>query len=220
MDPSGLEFWQPMDTVVSKLSFFEQKEDYKVILVNSRPVDTTMHKIGGTTTTGEFGTQLKEIFDPESEARFAWERWATLRGRRMHVFSYGIEQPQSKYTVVWERTHAVTPGYSGLVYVDRDTLTIMRITMDVTSMPSSFPVSQVRNVLDYDFIEIAGEKFVLPLKASTVSRAGKTLFKNETEFRMYNRFGTDTVITFAPDPLPEEETQEQPATSQPAPPQP
>jgi hypothetical protein len=27
-DPSGLEFWQSQDTVVEKLSFFEQKEDY------------------------------------------------------------------------------------------------------------------------------------------------------------------------------------------------
>ena len=52
VDPSGLEFWQSQDVIVSKLSFFEQKEDYKVVLVNNRPVNTTMHRLGGTTTTG------------------------------------------------------------------------------------------------------------------------------------------------------------------------
>src|SRR5262249_6641877 len=35
-DPSGLEFWQGQDTVVEKLSFFEQKEDYKLLFVNNK----------------------------------------------------------------------------------------------------------------------------------------------------------------------------------------
>lgn len=211
VDPSGLEFWQRQDVIVTKLSFFEQKEDYKVVLINNRPVDTSMHKVGGATSTGEFGTLLKELFDPATDARFEWERWATLRGKRMHVFSYRVAQPRSKYTIVWEKTYTATPGYTGLVYVDREAHTIMRITQDVREMPAGFPVSAVHNVLDYDNIAIAGSPYVLPLKASTTSRAGKMLFKNETEFRMYNRFGTDTVITFAPDPLPEEDTKEQPA---------
>ena len=34
-DPSGLEFWQSQDTVVEKLSFFEQKEEYKLLFVNN-----------------------------------------------------------------------------------------------------------------------------------------------------------------------------------------
>src|SRR5204863_9529123 len=34
---------------------------------------------------GEFGSMMKKIFEPETQTRFAWERWATLRGRRTHV---------------------------------------------------------------------------------------------------------------------------------------
>ncbi|MBI4893738.1 MAG: hypothetical protein HY821_24175, partial [Acidobacteria bacterium] len=33
-DPSGLEMYQLMDTVAARLSYFEQKEDYKLISVN------------------------------------------------------------------------------------------------------------------------------------------------------------------------------------------
>jgi hypothetical protein len=210
VDPSGLEFWQSQDVIVTKLSFFEQKEDYKVVLVNNRPVTTSMHKIGGTTTTGEFGTLLKDLFDPGTAASFDWERWATLRGRRMHVFAYRVNKERSKYNIVYERTQSITPGYTGLVYVDRDTNQIMRVTQDVLETPAGFPINQVRNVLDYDNIEIAGQKFVLPLKASTISRAGRTMFKNDTEFRMYNRFGTESTITFAPDPLSEDEVPAEP----------
>jgi hypothetical protein len=34
---------------------------------------------------------------------------------------------------------------------------------------------------------------------------GKVMFKNDTEFRMYNRFGTESTITFAPEPLSEDQ---------------
>jgi hypothetical protein len=215
VDPSGLEFWQSQDTIVTKLSFFEQKEDYKVVLVNNRPVNTSMHRVGGTTTTGEFGTLLKDLFDPATAARFDWERWATLRGKRAYVFSYRVPQERSKYTITYERTQSTTPGYTGLVYVDRDTMAIMRVTQDVLETPVGFPINAVRNVLDYDYIDIAGQTFVLPLKASTVSRMGKVLFKNDTEFRMYNRFGTESTITYAPDPLSEDQVPAE--TSPPAP---
>ena len=218
VDPAGLEFWQTQDTIVTKLSFFEQKEDYKVVLVNNRPVNTTMHSVGGTTTTGEFGTLLKDLFDSATAARFDWERWATLRGKRAYVFSYRVEQPRSKYTITFERTQSTTPGYTGLIYVDRETRAIMRVTQDVLETPTGFPINQVRNVLDYDYIPIAGQTFVLPLKASTVSRMGKVMFKNDTEFRMYNRFGTESTITFAPDPLSEEQVP--PEAPIPAPPAP
>ena len=164
-----------------------------------------MHRVGGTTTTGEFGTMLKDLFDPGTAARFDWERWATLRGKRAYVFSYRVPKERSQYTITYERTQTTTPGYTGLVYVDRDTLAIMRVTQDVLETPPGFPITEVRNVLDYDYIDIAGQTFVLPLKASTVSRMAKAMFKNDTEFRMYNRFGTESTITFAPDPLTEEQ---------------
>ncbi len=35
-DPSGLEYFQLADTVAARLSYFEQKEDYKVVSVNGR----------------------------------------------------------------------------------------------------------------------------------------------------------------------------------------
>jgi len=34
---------------------------------------------------GDFGANMRDIFDPASQATFAWKRWTTLRGRRTHV---------------------------------------------------------------------------------------------------------------------------------------
>ena len=209
VDPAGLEFWQQQDVVTSKLSYFEQKEDYKVVLVNNRYVDTTMDRIGGATSTGEFGSMMNEIFAPATRARFDWERWATLRGKRMHVFAYRVPQETSQWSIVYEKTHAIKPAYRGLIYVDRDTLAVMRITLEADNLPFSFPVQQAMTTLDYDFQKISGADYVLPLKAVVRMRAGRVLIKNEVEFRNYNRFGAEATITFTPEPLSEEELKEQ-----------
>ena len=49
------------------------------------------------------------------------------------------------------------------------------------------------------------------VRAALCDRQGnmvpKTLVKNETEFRNYNRFGAEATITYTPDPLPDDKEQ-------------
>jgi hypothetical protein len=93
--------------------------------------------------------------------------------------------------------------------VDRDTLAVMRITLEAENLPLSFPVQQATTTLDYEYQTIAAGEFVLPLKASMRMRSGKLLVKNEVEFRNYNRFGAEATITFTPDELSEDQLKEQ-----------
>ena len=212
-DPSGLEFWRKLDTVTAKLSYFEEKEDYQVILLNNRPVDLTYDDLGGSTSTGEFGTMLREIFEPDSETTFAWERWGKLRGKLVHVYSYRVRQDKSEWAISYERKMSVVPAYRGLIYVDRDTLMVLRITLQAQNIPPSFPIQEARTVLDYDYVDISGRDFMLPLKFEMRMRQGRLLVKNEVEFRLYRKFGAEAIITFdTPEPLPEEMTTEQPPT--------
>ncbi|MDX1983327.1 MAG: hypothetical protein SFV51_23855 [Bryobacteraceae bacterium] len=212
MDPSGLELWQNLDTITERLSYFEQKEDYKVILVNSRPVDISHDQLGGSTSSGEFGSMLLQIFEPGTEAQFKWERWATLRGRRNHVYTYRVRQDRSKYTIWYEKRLSIVPAYRGLVYVDANTYSVTRILFEAIDIPPTFPVQQAKTQLDYDYTKIGETEHVLPLRAEVRMRDGRTLSKNEVEFRLYRKFGAEATIKFdTPDPLPEEMTREQPA---------
>lgn len=210
LDPTGLEFWQRQDTITAKLSYFDQREDYQVVMVNNQYMDVPYEKVGGATSSGEFGTLLKELFEPETEAAFQWERWATLRGRRVHVFSYRVKQSKSRWRISWQRQQEIIAGYRGLVYVDRDTPIVHRVTMEAVDIPPSFPIQQASTVLDYDFTKISGNEYVLPLRAEVRMREGKLLVRNEVEFRMYRKFGAEATITFTPDPLPEDQVREAP----------
>src|SRR5216683_793265 len=216
VDQSGLEHYSLFDTIAEKLSYFEQKEDYKLVSRNNIPVTTNLkhEELDGATSSGEFGSMLLDIFSPESETQFDWERWATLRGRRMYVFSFRVEQSRSKYSIRWGRgvgERTTTPGYHGLIYADRDTHMVMRIKMEC-DMPVTFPIQSVDLDLNYDFTNISGQPFLLPLKSELHSREGKVLVKNEVEFRLYNKFGAEATIQFGdtPEPLPDEKTKEEP----------
>ncbi|MCX6624048.1 MAG: hypothetical protein NTY38_23895, partial [Acidobacteria bacterium] len=139
-DPTGMEFWRQQDTVVEKLSFFEQKEKYEVVMVNNRPSTAFTHeKLGGATSSGEFGTMMKEIFEPQTNARFGWERWARLRNRRMQVYNYHVSQPRSKWQIDYQRQQQISPAYRGLIYVDSATHAVMRISLEARRFPPPSP---------------------------------------------------------------------------------
>jgi len=213
VDPHGLEFWAPTDTLTARVSYVDHKEDYKLVMVNNRSVvNASFESVGGATSAGEFGTIMKELFDPETEATFRWERWATLRGRRAHVYSYQVDQPRSKWHVTSRSEHSnedTVPAYHGLIFVDRDLLAVVRIT-SVAELAPTFPIQQAQDTLDYDLATISGHEYLLPLRAVVQMREGKYLSKNEVEFRLYRKFTAGVTITFTPDALPDDQTKEQP----------
>ncbi len=211
VDPAGLEIWQLEDTLTARLSYFEQKEDYKLMLVNGAYTTAPYLGVGGAISTGEFGSMMREIFDRRTRTIFQWERWATLRGRRAYVFSYRVAQPDSQWVVEYEKQDRVVPGYHGLIYVDKESVVVTRITLEADDIPPTFPLQQVSSMLDYDYATIGDRQYMLPLRAEMRMRRGKFLMKNDVEFRLYRKFSAEATITFeTPEPLPEDKTTEQP----------
>jgi len=218
VDPRGGESWYHVDTITSRLSYNGEHEDYEVILKNNQPVTgVKMEQLGGSVSMGEFGTLMKEIFEPESHARFGWDHWATLRGRRSYVFAYDIEQQYSKFTIEEREMHAkIVPAYRGLVYIDRETKEVTKVTMDPYGIPSDFPIREVHESLDYDRARIADADYMLPLKAVVTSKANRYATKNDIEFRLYRKFETGSTIKFdTPEALPEDQIKEKPAEQKP-----
>jgi hypothetical protein len=207
-DPS----WYALDTLTLKLSYFEQKEDYKLILVNNTVTTRDYNSVGGATSTGDFGSMMRQIFEPGTQARFEWDHWGTLRGRRVMAFAYRVSQSHSQWHINYERKLDIVPAYRGLVYIDKEKRQITRVTLEAIDIPPGFPVKRAETILDYDYQDISGRTFLLPLKASTMMAADDFLTKNDTEFRVYRKYSAESDIKFdvteVPAPLPDEKTKE------------
>ncbi|PWU09986.1 MAG: hypothetical protein C5B51_05150 [Terriglobia bacterium] len=208
-DPS----WQLQDTLTIRLSYFEQKEDYKLVLVNNTVTQQDYHRVGGTSSSGDFGTMMRQIFERGTEAHFEWDHWGKLRGRSAYVFAYRVTQDRSQWHVTYNGEMDIIPAYRGLIYVDEETKQVLRVTLQAVDMPASFPVRQAETTLDYDYQTLGDQQFLLPLKGEVRLASGDVLTKNDNEFRLYHKYSSESAIRFdtdTPPPLPEEQTKEQP----------
>jgi len=198
-----------------RLSYFEQKEQYKVVLANNTVVNKDYSEMGGSKSFGDFGSLMKQVFEPYSQARFEWDHWGTLRGKRVMAFAYQIAQDRSEYSIVVDNDkRRIVTAYRGLVEVDPDTHVIMRITAEAVDIPADFPVKSVNDVLDYDYTELSGHTFLLPLKARVDASFVDVLQRIDEEFRLYRKYSATSDITFeteTPAPLSDDKTKETPA---------
>ena len=215
VDPSGLEMdWLKYDEIKTRVSYVEGHENYEVVSVNNQVVDKGLHELGGATSTGEFGSMLAELFDPGTDAVFKWARHSLLRRHPVYVFSFEVPRHRSRWSLTWrgEGRNEIVTAYKGLVYIDKQSDRVLRITMQAEDIPAAFPIREAGSRLDYDYIALSGVEFLLPLKAQVRMRSGRDLTRNDVEFRLYRKFSADAVITFDEiedlEPLAEDEAPE------------
>jgi hypothetical protein len=188
--------WAISDRLAEKLTFYDQKEKYELISRNDESLyGKNSDSVGGTLSRGDFGTLLRQIFEPESHAEFHWERWTNLEGHLVHVYTYFIDQPHSRETIDYNHIQQVTPAYHGEVFIEKETNAIWRITVE-PEPPVSFPIQNIHEKLDYRYTVISGQKFLLPVTGQIVMKAEGVGTKNEIEFRSYRKYSADTSITF------------------------
>jgi hypothetical protein len=201
------------DTIQEQINFYEHKENYKVQMHNGASVHNISHdQLGGVTSSGEWGSMLHNIFTPENGAQFDWDHWGTLRGKPMYVFAYRIEKDRG-YSMLDRETHReYTSAYTGLVYADKESREIQRITLKTVEIPSDFTIKDVALTLDYKATDISGHIYTLPFhfELDSIDIHGKN--NNQADFKMYQVYGADTTITFVDDSAPPaDQLKEQPA---------
>ena len=193
--------WRPLDIIVERLAYFEHHEDYKVMEINGAPSSVPHDKLGGASSSGEFGSVMKGIFAPETATDFAWQAWFTLRGRKMHVYAYHVAAAKSDYhVVVPEQAKDLVTAYHGLIFIDDSKHFIHRITLHADGIPPAFPIQDISLMLDYEYTRIGDGTYLLPLTFELRSREGNVRVKNDVDYDQYRKFTADSSVTFsAPD---------------------
>jgi hypothetical protein len=212
---NGGDSYRHEDRVLSRLSYNNGQETYKVFQVGNQMVDTDLEKLGGAVSRGEFGSLMASIFAPKSEAEFGWDHWGRLRGKVYAVFNYFIDSGHSDFSLDYGRgEQRIYTAYRGKIYADENTGMISRITFEATDIPASFPIREARTTLDFDDQKIGDGTYILPLRALVLMAGPNNIHtKNEERFTLYQKFGTESTIKFSDvdaAPLPAEKTTEQP----------
>ncbi len=198
--------WRRRDELVIAVSYSSEKgEQYRVLAQNGAPVSDSVqagnyHGLDGATSGGEFVEDLAKLFKPESKTEFDLLTTDVLRGKRAVVFEYRIALENNKDGGVSLKPERISSpaGEKGKIWIDRDAARVLRMEYELTDIMPSFPVKAVTKSIDYDMVEIAGERYLLPTQSDfrgTVESSGRRFdSRNLIRFRNYQKYGTDVRI--------------------------
>src|SRR5688572_22931589 len=196
--------WHVRDRLVVGVSYrASEGEKYRLLAVNGSPSTSSGEKqdyreTGGATSTGEFVSVLKALFEEESKTEFRPLDTDTLRGRRAVVYTYEIKKTNSK-RLLDAGDSAVIAAHRGKVWVDREKARVLRVESEAFGMPVTFPIVGATTALDYNWVTIPGQgEYLLPSRSVVImthaSRGETAQSRNDIRFTGYQKYGTELKI--------------------------
>jgi hypothetical protein len=203
---AGTNNFRNLDKLIVAVSYRASgHEEYKVLSVNgvlqNNPASKqTYEEVGGTSSTGEFVTVLALIFKPESETKFELVDTDTIRDRRAIVFDYLIELEKAKQRITASGyiSDTTTTGMKGRIWIDRESFRVLRVESQATEIPKDFPIQTANRTIDYDWVTISEERYLLPTVSDVrlTFRERSSVFetRNLIRFKNYQKYGTEIKI--------------------------
>jgi hypothetical protein len=203
---AGTGGWKPSDKLTYAVSYSATKgEDYKLLAINGTPQiqdksEYSNTDVGGTTSAGEFVTVLKTVFNNDSKTDFQTVDTDMLRGRRVIVYSYDVKRENSKQTIASHGLvmQSTISGIRGKIWIDRENFRVLRIESIATEIPRDFPITAASRNVDYDWVTISDQKYLLPVLSEVrlISRYDKESIesRNLIAFRNYQKYGTEVKV--------------------------
>ncbi len=204
-----------IDTLTLQLGFSQQKPTYRLIARNGRPTHQPIASLNGAFSSGEFGSALFLAFDPASGALFEPEPAQRIRRRRVAVYSFAVPAASSHYRLLYGTREAIV-AYHGRVYIEPDSGRVLRLTMDIDP-PLDFPIRKTSTILDYDWRDIGGTQYLLPVRADVRTVESfqepapplpgllhpqpsehRMSYHNIVEFRDYHKYEIESKLAFEP----------------------
>jgi hypothetical protein len=200
--------WIPQDNLTIAVGYRANAgEEYKVLAINGMPLgqearqsrDYSKDVAPGATSSGvEYISAVADVFKPESRTVFKLADTDLIQGRRTLVFEYEIEKPFSNLTLVSGDTATARVGSRGRVWIDRETNRVLRFEQIATEIPGGFPITAASTVIDYDWVTINENKYLLPTRSvillTDTNRNMSIQSRNEIRFRGYQKFGAELKV--------------------------
>lgn len=207
---AGTNNWKSLDKLTIAVSYSTTKgEQYRVLAINGTPVSAEKGNnyggLDGATTVGEFVETLSDIFKEERKTKFQAIDTDVLRNRQTVIYEYEILLKNGRDAVGLKSltsTSTVRAGQKGKIWVDRNTFRVLRIENELTELPVNYGVKALTKIIDYDWVEIAGVKYLLPVLSDakfTIQASGLSGIlvqdRNLIRFKDYQKYGTEIIIS-------------------------
>jgi hypothetical protein len=189
--------WRPLDVVSATVVYENGRDEYRNLAVNGKPVNKRMEDLGGAWSTGEFGMIAADIFSPATAARFTSGGAARTAGHDAVVYDFEVDREHSHWHIQ-APSQSIMAAYKGSVWLERETAEVLRIEMQTYRMPKDFPFDKVESAIDYEYVRLGENRFLLPVHSETLTcvRGTSNCSRNVIDFRNYRKYAGESTITF------------------------
>ena len=106
-----------------------------------------------------------------------------------------FRSPNSQYLVVANSNASTRAAYTGYIHIDPASLSVRRLILAADQLPDKFPIRESVLSIDYDYVPIGGQQFIVPVQATLfVREKAHYLRKNEITFSNYRKFTAESKI--------------------------
>lgn len=194
--------FRSIDTLTLQVSYFQMRESYKLVTRNNRPTKQKLESMAGAFSQGEFGSVLLSIFHPLSKARIEFKEWSVANGRRVGIFTYAVERVNSHFDLRVGARKTIA-GYHGEIAIDAVTHMVLRIEQTI-DVPEQFPLEYSRSVGEYDFVDVGGKQYLLPVRWESWSAdlpgnrrvEDQKRYHNVIAFQDYRKYEAESKVSF------------------------
>jgi len=190
--------WVKRDTLELELTYsLRGGEKYSLLRLNGAPTKLSYDRIAGSTSSGEFGALLSSLFAHQAKTEFIQTGTERFNGHESKVFDFQVRKVNSNSSLTDRTTgRSVVAGYRGSVWIDIETKAVLRIELAHENIQPGFPITLAENSVDYDWVLIAGQRYLLPVRAEVLlgRDADREYSRNEIQFRQYQKFDTDVKL--------------------------
>ena len=179
--------WRAQDIVTTEVVYEGGEEEYRNIAIGGAPAKKSMVEANGWWSTGEYGTNLIDLFKPGTAAQFHFLQDSHAGGVSARKYSFVVAHENSHWTVKFG-SQSYVPGYTGNVWIDPATARVLRIEMDARSFPDGFETNHVESATDYEYVRLGeSAQRLLPVHAEALScrRGTVNCSRNTIDFRDY-----------------------------------
>jgi hypothetical protein len=189
--------WRALDVVSAEVVSVNGKEEYRNISRNGKrtrqPIETT-----GSWSTGEFVTTLQDVLSPITAAEFVKRAENRIANRPAYVYDFRVQPTGSHWKIIAQDGSSETPAYKGTIWIDKESGRVLRIEQRTSAFSPNFQFDNAESTLDYDFVSIEGERYLLPVRSENLScsRGSLSCTRNQINFRNYRKFEAQSEIKF------------------------
>jgi hypothetical protein len=186
--------WKLVDTIESEVSFHSGEPTRQHIRLNGKPWNNV--DFPGLSFGVDFGTDLKNLFDPACGNSFDFRGREEANGK--HLLSFGFHSPLYGcfgYGIIGGIRYI--PKRTGRILVEDPVGNVLQYELEAIDMPKTFGMDSQKDTERWDYLKVSEVSYLLPISfESWIGLVGGDLWHIEVMYSNHRHFEASTNLRF------------------------